>query len=508
MSKTATEMAKAREEFEKAHVRPAQEETVLLSLEATQLAVSTGAALDRVSMLILDQKWFKTEDLSCKDYSLGSVFATKDLALPEHIWVAEGTTAYVVLAVSHTAIPEMLQAAKEVCKQYTRVDLKLVVLTPNEMRLWEGAEKLGITTSSISVTNRQLGLVGGGHRYAWLAESPHDIRHAPNFQRPQKAIIPLLAAGTDPTKMFAKLPKPEDRIAVSILNKHVEDLLKDLRVSDDLVAVAVAPGPHPTLTSWVMIPKPTQEMIKQIETKWFEKENFSIATLQTQQGDLSRCAAIAEVYLSKRARSHDTITKFWATLYFHLAQSMDKYEHRPVAQYESTNKIRLGFVSKGDAQQFIKHALPGLKELGYSFKTEGKKDEFWDNDGDASSVNSRSSIKSWSSTGSRKPAAGDQVVFVDLPEFLPPKQLWELVQQALKCQSIDTSDSTTTFTKLKWSMGSIRKPNWLLTAPGVAKIAGSVLTLTDDDGKELVATVRSKGEWDKAKEDWVAKRPA
>ena len=48
----------------------------------------------------------------------------------------------------------------------------------------------------------------------------------------------------------------------------------------------------------------------------------------------------------KRARSHDTITKFWATLYFHLAQSMDKYEHRPVAQYESTNKIRLGFVSK------------------------------------------------------------------------------------------------------------------------------------------------------------------
>ena len=58
------------------------------------------------------------------------------------------------------------------------------------------------------------------------------------------------------------------------------------------------------------------------------------------------------------------------------------------------------------------------------------------------------------------------------------------------------------------SRGSIRKPNWLLSAPGVAKIAGAVLTMTGDDGTEVVATVRSKAEWDKAREEWVAKRPA
>ena len=56
-------------------------------------------------------------------------------------------------------------------------------------------------------------------------------------------------------------------------------------------------------------------------------------------------------------------------------------------------------------------------------------------------------------------------------------------------------------------MGSICKPNWLLVAPGASKIAGALLTLTEEDGKKIVATVRSKGEWDKAREEWVSKRP-
>ena len=63
------------------------------------------------------------------------------------------------------------------------------------------------------------------------------------------------------------------------------------------------------------------------------------------------------------------------------------------------------------------------------------------------------------------------MVFVDLPKYLPPEQLWELVQQALKTKNIKVADCAVSFTQLKWSIGSIRKPNWLLSAPGVAKIA-------------------------------------
>ena len=58
---------------------------------------------------------------------------------------------------------------------------------------------------------------------------------------------------------------------------------------------------------------------------------------------------------------------------------------------------------------------------------------------------------------------------MDLPEFLPPKQLWDPLQQALQSKGIETKDCTVSFTKRRWSMGSIRKPNWLLSAPGAAK---------------------------------------
>ena len=67
------------------------------------------------------------------------------------------------------------------------------------------------------------------------------------------------------------------------------------------------------------------------------------------------------------------------------------------------------------------------------------------------------------STGSCKPASDDKVVFVGVPEFLPPKQLRDLVQRALQSKGIKTKDCTTNFAKLRWSMASIRKPNWPLS---------------------------------------------
>ena len=146
---------------------------------------------------------------------------------------------------------------------------------------------------------------------------------------------------------------------------------------------------------------------------------------------------------------------------------MDIYQHRPLLQYESTNRLRLGFVTKTDAQSFIRGPLPKVKELGYSFKTGEKKIEFRDGDNDNESVSSVASAKS---TGSRKPASDDKVVFVGVPEFLPHKQLRDLVQRALQSKGIKTKDCTTNFAKLRWSMASIRKPNWPLSAPGAAKI--------------------------------------
>ena len=114
-------------------------------------------------MVFSDQKCFKTSDVACKDFHLGSILETKDPKLPKHIWVAKGSTAYVVLAVALTAIREILQVAKEVCVQYPRADLKMVIFTPNEMKLWEGAElqeKLGLTLTSILLASRQLSLCG------------------------------------------------------------------------------------------------------------------------------------------------------------------------------------------------------------------------------------------------------------------------------------------------------------------------------------------------------------
>ena len=97
-------------------------DTTLLPLEATQLAVSAGLASENVTAMFSDQEWFKLEDLVFKDFNIASVFAGQSLELPKHIWVAKEAKATMVLAVSHTAILEMMQAEKEICKQYSVVD--------------------------------------------------------------------------------------------------------------------------------------------------------------------------------------------------------------------------------------------------------------------------------------------------------------------------------------------------------------------------------------------------
>ena len=51
----------------------------------------------------------------------------------------------------------------------------------------------------------------------------------------------------------------------------------------------------------------------------------------------------------------------------------------------NTNKIRLGFKTKANAQIFIDKGLPHLKDPGYAFKTEGTRDAYWDRQGTSSS---------------------------------------------------------------------------------------------------------------------------
>ena len=128
-------MTPALKEFAARHVHADMDDTTLLATEATQLAVAAGIAWEKITAMFSDKKWFKSEDLPCKNYNLALVFGTEELNLLKHIGVADETTATMVLAVAHTTIPEMLEAAKEICKQYTMVDLKMIVFTPNEMKL-------------------------------------------------------------------------------------------------------------------------------------------------------------------------------------------------------------------------------------------------------------------------------------------------------------------------------------------------------------------------------------
>ena len=98
------------------------------------------------------------------------------MELPKYVWGAKGGPTSSIFAVAQSAVQGMLVASKKVCDQYKEVDLKMPVFTTNEMRLWEGAdklrEKLGIQLKLIALVGRQIGMCGGGHRCAKMADPP------------------------------------------------------------------------------------------------------------------------------------------------------------------------------------------------------------------------------------------------------------------------------------------------------------------------------------------------
>ena len=119
-----------------------------------------------------------------------------------------------------------------------------------------------------------------------------------------------------------------------------------------------------------------------------------------QQGKISNCEAMAEVFLSKADRIHNSITHFWSVLSYHVTRIPDKLQKRPYIQYGAMNKISLAFQLKSDAMTFIQAAMPAAKNMGHCFKTEGSKDDFWDKDGTGSSASVATTV-SHASTRSR-----------------------------------------------------------------------------------------------------------
>ena len=75
----------------------------------------------------------------------------------------------------------------------------------------------------------------------------------------------------------------------------------------------------------------------------------------------------------------------------------------------------------------------------------------------------------------------------------------------MRKNQVPTDNAVITLEKLRWNMGNLRKPNWLVKAPGISKLKSMVLTLQQEDGTKQIATARSKGEWEKARADWQAR---
>ena len=97
------------------------------------------------------------------------------------------------------------------------------------MLIWEKVPRKRKRAGGVSDQNKSHSNSGDDvHLDAVVPEAPHATRTATTYQLPQRQIIPLLLGGQDPLRLFAKLPNNDEKIAISIYNKHAEEMLKDL----------------------------------------------------------------------------------------------------------------------------------------------------------------------------------------------------------------------------------------------------------------------------------------
>ena len=481
------------------------DESEFMANEATQLAIASGAAKETMNIVLADRQYFKEKDITAPYLNLATVLEQKEVSLSQAVWAGEDPL-NAVIAVCSSAFREGKEMYKLLAAQYKEVNLTMIVFTSQDRKLHEGGEFLiaqmpmGIDT--ISKLGRALSMKSGtGHMHAWIVDSTHETRLNPFAGKPKMKIITLLPQGVDPMRLFAKVGQQTQKIALAINNKHLDAMVKDLGIDEGLTAIC--PGPHPTQTSWVIFNRGnvTKDALDKVETQYYSKENFAKVPWAVQQGALGPCEIIAEVWITRKMQSHQTLTTFWATLNYHVQQMMDQFQQAPKIQYEATNKLRLGFPKKSDADMFIAKGLPPLKELGMAFKTEGTKADFWDREG--STTASARSGRSWATAGSKATSTGDDhVAMIDMPEYLTPAEVLEVVKQVMASKKIPVDDTKIELQRLKWSMGSIRQPNWSVKAPGIKALVGATLTLTAEAGHQTMATIRAYADWEKAYNTW------
>ena len=408
-------------EFKKAHEWA--EEGALMAYESTQVAITSLVASEHTTAIFSDHKYFENKDVSAAQYKLDTVLNLKDPILPKIIWCKDATF-NLVIAVRSSALLEGIALFKQVVAQYTDVSLKMIVFTGRELRLAEGTdllrEKLPFNPESISLLNRPISEKGGSHLHTWIVEAPQGVHNNPFATAPARRIVQLLPPGQDPLKLCAPIAKQVDKLAICINNKFLNEMVSELGLDTGLTAIS--PGPHPTQTSWVIFQQALvpQDKIDQTESKYYSKENYARVPFKTYSGDLNDCECIAEVWIVKKAQTHEALTKFWAVLNFHLCKITDQLH----------------------------------------------------------------------------------VVLVDIPEYLAPNEILAVVKHALASRSIPVEDTQVSIERLRWSMGNIRQPNWSVRAPGVKGLAGAVLTLTDHEGSQRVATIRSYSDWETSWQSW------
>ena len=304
-----------------------KEDSVLMAHESTQVAIASLVAAENTTAIFSDHKYFDDKDVSAAHYNPATILQANDLKLPTVIWCKDATFNLVIAAKS-SALLQAIDLCKKVNAQYPDVSLKMVIFTGRELRMAEGTEllreKLPLYPETISLLNRPISEKGGAHLYAWVVDAPQSIGNNPFAWVPTCRIAQLLPPGLDPLKLYAPLAKQEDKVAVCINNKFLNDLVSHLGL--DTCLTAISPGPHPTQTSWVIYREGlvSQEKANATESKFYSMENYARVAFRTYSGDLVDCECVAEVWIIKMAQSHEALTKFWAVLNFHVCKILDQ----------------------------------------------------------------------------------------------------------------------------------------------------------------------------------------
>ena len=175
--------------------------------------------------------------MSAAQYNLATVQQAADLNLPKVIWCKDATF-NVVIAAKSSALPKAIDLYKKVASQYADVFLKMVLFTGKELRLAEGTDllraKLPLYPETISLLHRPVSEKGGAHLYTRIVDAPQNIRNNPFAAIPARRIVQLLPPGQDPLKLYAPIAKQDDKVAVCINNKSLNDLVAKLGLDTGL----------------------------------------------------------------------------------------------------------------------------------------------------------------------------------------------------------------------------------------------------------------------------------